>query len=155
MKSECSCEPSVRELRAHIPHNSSNRCQDPKQTEDKAEDKISLRQDETLFRTGNRITPPTARVKQSEWSRKSGSSKTHLSVYKQFCCRSVDALTLVVAVARQCFQLTRTSSDTSRQRISQQEFPGYSHSICDISLVGLRVQIELLLALQPYAHLAT
>ena len=47
------------------PHNSSNRCQDPIKLKAKTE----LRTDETHFRTGNRITPPTARVEQSEWSR--------------------------------------------------------------------------------------
>ena len=41
---------------------------------------------EVLFRTGNRITPPTARVKQSEWSRLQTATSDkftfHQTVYK-------------------------------------------------------------------------
>ena len=43
------------------PYNSSNRCQDNKQAESKI--CTELRTGETLFRTGNRITPPSTRVK--------------------------------------------------------------------------------------------
>ena len=72
---ECSCEPSMRELRAQReqrimydrkPAQFVESMPGPK---NKAEDKRRLKPHETLFRTGNRITPPTARVKICEWSR--------------------------------------------------------------------------------------
>ena len=88
-KSECSCEPNMRELCMHCdnekkqtqraennelcmigyPHNSSNRCQDPIKLKAKNRTGKEARTGEVLFRTGNRITPPAARVKQSDWLR--------------------------------------------------------------------------------------
>ena len=49
------------------PHNSSNRCQDPLKLKAKYSTGKKARTGEVLIQTGNRITPLSARVKQSEW----------------------------------------------------------------------------------------
>ena len=156
------------------PHNSSKRCQDPKTEKNRAEDRRWLRQDETLFRTANRITLPTARVKQSEWSRlklplqtSPGALKLTCLSTKQLCC-PVDTLN-TCRCRRTTTSPPRTLHDIESLSVAvqyvtprhvprclllhlreihlfprQEEVPEYSHSICGISLVELRVQIEIL-----------
>ena len=112
------------------PHNSSNRCQDPIKLKAKTE----LRTDETLSRTGNRITPPTARVKQSEWlplklplQTCPVSSKIHLSI-KQFTKFKFGSFRTTIAL------LVQLSSIVWIQRLK--------HSLAD-NMIDKKIQIQI------------
>ena len=124
--------------------------------------------DHSPYREGLTTRVVTTRTATSH---KAGSSKTHLSVYRQFCFRSVGALNTCryrrTTISSSLTPL-RTLHDieslsvpvlqnaTPRyvprrlllHRISFARFAshhvGCSHSICDISLVKLRMQIVLL-----------